>query len=65
MGRDSYYIDLNDWMKHYHPELAETRTDMIISILEELKINEYEEVIITADYKTLGLFFNYLLSKAG
>lgn len=63
MGRDSLYIDLNDWIHDYHPEMTETRIEMIRSLLEELKIDEDEDVIITGDYKTWGLFCNYLLSK--
>lgn len=65
MGRDSLYIDLNDWIHDYHPEMTETRIEMIRSLLEELKIDEDEDVIITGDYKTWGLFCNYLLSHVG
>ena len=62
MGRDSLYIDLNDWIHDYHPEMTETRIEMIKSLLEELKIDEDDEVVITGDFKTIGLFFNYLIS---
>jgi hypothetical protein len=64
MGRDSLYIDLNDWLNDFHPEITETRIDMIRSLLEELKIDEDDEVVITGDFKTIGLFFNYLISKS-
>ena len=62
MGRDSLYIDLHDWINDFHPEMTETRIDMIRSLLEELKIDEDDEVVITGDFKTIGLFFNYLIS---
>ena len=29
MGKDSLYIDLNDWLNDYHPEMTETRIEMI------------------------------------
>jgi len=65
MGRDSFYIDLKDWMHDFHPDMTETRKEMIILLLQELKIEEGEEVIITGDYQTWGLFCNYLLLQAG
>jgi hypothetical protein len=60
---DTLYIDLKDWIQNYHPEMTETRIEMIRSLLEELKIDEEDEVIITGDYRTWGLFCNYLLSQ--
>jgi 3-mercaptopyruvate sulfurtransferase SseA len=64
MGRDSLYIDLNDWVNDNHPEMTKSRIEMIRSVLEELKIEEDEEVIITGDYRTWGLFCNYLITRA-
>ena len=43
--------------------MTEPRIEMIRSLLEELKIDEEDEVIITGDYRTWGLFCNYLLSQ--
>lgn len=63
MEMDTLHIDLKDWIQNYHPEMTETRIEMIRSLLEELKIDEDEEVVITGDYKNWGLFCNYLLSK--
>jgi hypothetical protein len=62
MGKDSLYIDLNDWLNDYHPEMTETRIEMIRNLLEELKIDEEEEVVITGNYRTIGLFCNWLLA---
>jgi hypothetical protein len=62
MGRDSLYIDLNDWIHDFHPDMTETRIEMIRSLLEELKIDEEDEVVISGDFKSIGLFFNYLIS---
>lgn len=63
MEMDTLHIDLKDWIQNYHPEMTETRIEMIRSLLEEMKIDEDEEVVITGDYKHWGLFCNYLLSK--
>ncbi len=60
---DTLHIDLKDWIQNYHPEMTEPRIEMIRSLLEELKIDEEDEVIITGDYTTWGLFCNYLLSQ--
>jgi hypothetical protein len=63
MERDTLHIDLVDWIQNYHPELTQSKIVMIRDILEELHINEEDEIIITGDYRTWGLFCNYLLSK--
>lgn len=63
MERDTLHIDLNDWIQNYHPELTQSKIVMIREILEELHINEEDEIVITGDYRTWGLFCNYLLSK--
>lgn len=63
MERDTLHIDLNDWIQNYHPELTQSKIVMIREILEELQINEEDEIVITGDYRTCGLFCNYLLSK--
>ena len=63
MERDSLYINLKDWVQNYHPELTQSKIVMIREILEELHINEEDEIVITGDYQTWGLFCNYLLSK--
>jgi len=65
MEMDTLHIDLKDWIQNYHPEMTETRIEMIRLLLEELKIDEDEEVIIAGDYKTWGLFCNYLVSQVG
>jgi hypothetical protein len=63
MERDTLHIDLVDWIQNYHPELTQSKIVMIREILEELHINEEDEIVITGDYQTWGLFCNYLLSK--
>ncbi len=63
MERDTLHIDLIDWIQNYHPELTQSKIVMIREILEELHINEEDEIVITGDYQTWGLFCNYLLSK--
>lgn len=63
MERDTLHIDLIDWIQNYNPELTQSKIVMIREILEELHINEEDEIVITGDYRTWGLFCNYLLSK--
>ena len=60
---DTLIVDLKDWVQNYHPELTQSKIVMIREILEELHINEEDEIVITGDYRTWGLFCNYLLSK--
>ena len=63
MEMDTLIVDLKDWVQNYHPELTQSKIVMIREILEELHINEEDEIVITGDYQTWGLFCNYLLSK--
>jgi hypothetical protein len=63
MEKDSLHIDLIDWIQNYHPEFTQSKIVMIREILEELHINEEDEIVITGDYRTWGLFCNYILSK--
>jgi hypothetical protein len=63
MEKDTLHIDLKNWIQNYHPELTQSKIEMIKDILEELQINEEDEIVITGDYQTWGLFCNYLLSK--
>ena len=63
MERNILHIDLKEWIQNYQPELTQSKIVMIREILEELHINEEDEIVITGDYRTWGLFCNYLLSK--
>ena len=64
MEKDSLYIDLNDWIQNYHPELTQSKIEMIKDILEELHINEEDEIHVSGDYILWGYFCNYLLDKS-
>jgi len=61
MERDSLYINLNDWIQDYHPEITQTKIEMIRGILEELYINEEDEIVITGDYQSWGFLCSYLV----
>ena len=61
MERDSLHINLIEWVEDYHPELSQSKIEMIRDILDELHINEEDEIVITGDYKSFGLLFNFLL----
>jgi len=64
MEKDSLHIDLKDWIHNYHPELTQSKIEMIQEILEELQINEEDEIVIGGDYVSWGYFCNYLLDKS-
>jgi hypothetical protein len=63
MEKDTLHIDLKNWIQNYHPELTQSKIEMIKDILEELQINEEDEIVISGDYQSWGIFCNYLLSK--
>ena len=64
MERDSLYINLKDWVQNYHPELTQSKIEMIRDILEELHINDDDEIVITGDYQSWGFLCSYLLEKS-
>ena len=64
MERDSLYINLMEWVGDYHPELTQSKIEMIQDILEELQINEGDEIVITGDYQSWGFLCSYLLEKS-
>lgn len=64
MERDSLYINLMEWVGDYHPELTQSKIEMIQDILEELHINEGDEIVITGDYKSWGFLCSYLIEKS-
>lgn len=64
MERDSLYINLKDWVQNYHPELTQSKIEMIRDILEELHINDEDEIVITGDYQSWGFLCSYLLEKS-
>jgi hypothetical protein len=64
MEKDSLHIDLKDWIQNYHPELTQSKIEMIKDILEELHINEEDEIVISGDYQSWGFLCSYLIEKS-
>lgn len=64
MEKDSLHIDLKDWVHNYHPELTQSKIEMIKDILEELHMNEEDEIVISGDYQLWGFLCSYLIEKS-
>lgn len=64
MERDSLYINLKDWVQNYHPELTQSKIEMIRDILEELHINDEDEIVISGDNQSWGFLCSYLIEKS-
>ena len=64
MERDTLHIDLIDWIQNYHPELTQSKIEMIKDILEELHINEEDEIVISGDNQSWGFLCSYLIEKS-
>lgn len=64
MEKDSLHIDLKDWIHNYHPELTQSKIEMVQEILEELQINEEDEIIISGDNQSWGFLCTYLIEKS-
>ena len=62
MERNSLYIDLKEVLKEHKQKLC-VNPQTIRKVLEELKIDEEDEVIITGDFGDWGWFCNLLLSQ--
>ena len=56
------YIDLKEVLKEHKQKLC-VNPQTIRKVLEELKIDEEDEVIITGDFGDWGWFCNLLLSQ--
>ena len=61
---DTLHIHLKDWIQNYHPELTQSKIEMIKDILEELHINEEDEIVISGDYQSWGFLCSYLIEKS-
>jgi 3-mercaptopyruvate sulfurtransferase SseA len=62
MERNSLYIDLKEVLKEHKQKLC-VNPQTIRKVLEELKIDEEDEVIVTGDFVDWGWFCNLLLSQ--
>jgi 3-mercaptopyruvate sulfurtransferase SseA len=62
MEGNSLYIDLKEVLKEHKQKLC-VNPQTIRKVLEELKIDEEDEVIITGDFGDWGWFCNLLLSQ--
>ena len=61
---DTLHIDLKDWIQNYHPELTQSKIEMIKDILEELQVNEEDEIVISGDNQSWGFLCSYLIEKS-
>jgi hypothetical protein len=64
MERHTLYINLKEWIQNYHPELTQSKIEMVQEILEELQINEEDEIIISGDNQSWGFLCTYLIEKS-
>ena len=57
------YIDLKDVFKEDFIELDKSTLTMIERVLNDLKMNEEEEIVIKGSYFQFGCLFNLLLKE--
>ena len=63
MELNSHYIDLKDVFKEDFIELDKSTLTMIERVLNDLKMNEEEEIVIKGSYFQFGFLFNLLLKE--
>jgi hypothetical protein len=63
MELDSHYIDLNEFFKDDYPELDNKTLKMVKNVLDDLKMNDEEEIVIKGSYFQYGCLFNLLLKQ--
>jgi hypothetical protein len=63
MELNSHYIDLKDVFKGDFLELDKTTLKMIESVLNDLKMNDEEEIVIKGSYFQFGCLFNLFLKQ--
>jgi len=64
MERDKNYIDLSD-VKLEHSEKVHISPETIEKVLNDLKMNQEEIVVISGSYRQWAWFCNLLISQVG
>ena len=62
MERNSFYIDLKDFLKQHKHKLS-VNPLTIRKVLEDLHMDEDEEITISGTYTDWGWFLNHILSQ--
>ena len=63
MELNSHYIDLKEVFTGDFIELDKSTLTMIERVLNDLKMNEEEEIVIKGSYFQFGCLFNLLLKE--
>lgn len=63
MELNSHYIDLKEVFKDDFPEIDKKTIKMIKNVLDDLKMNDEEEIVIKGSYFQFGCLFNLLLKQ--
>lgn len=63
MEKETLYIQLNEYLTFEQNNNLVIKTSRIRKILDDLKIDEEYEVVMTGNYEDWGNFINMIISK--